>query len=137
MTNEEAINQELTELLNKWDSGGIIDTIEMGGLGPGYEQAIHITIFEMLRELVKAKPSRAAEDYTWEKLDPIIDKAMERLDNLGLSGAQWGAAKSVASAFYVKGYEESKKTFPEDRHIMVRNHFPNLSKEEPVKSNVG
>jgi hypothetical protein len=125
---DEEINKELETLLRRWDEGEIIHTVEMGGLGPGYEQCIHITVFEMLRDLLNDKPSRADEDFIWEKLDPTIEKASARLDKLGLSGAQWGAAKSVASRFYKVGYTEASKTIPEDRKMMVSNHYPQVPK---------
>lgn len=130
--NEQDINQELKTLLENWDKGELIHTIEMGGIGPGYEQAIQITIFEMLRQLLEAQPSRAEEDYTTENLDPIVEKANPAIEHLGLSGAQWFAARSVATTFYFKGYEEARKTFPEDRKLLVSNHFPQSQKPEEV-----
>ena len=37
------------ELVAAWDRGDLVPTIEMGGLGPGYEQAIQVLMIELLR----------------------------------------------------------------------------------------
>src|SRR5688572_10010547 len=38
--------------LERWDAGQTVFTIELGGLGPGYEQCIHIAAFEAIRAFV-------------------------------------------------------------------------------------
>lgn len=38
------------EQLRRWDSGDPIWTIEMGGMGPGYEQAIQVLAIEIVRD---------------------------------------------------------------------------------------
>jgi len=102
----------------------------MGGLGPGYEQCIHITCTEILRWLLeqtlnssnwedkdvwKADRERLQE---WSFNNPIIKK-------LGLSGAQFGAALNLATRFYMNG---PRKVLTDervkDRHIQVQKHFP-------------
>ena len=40
------------EALVQWDNGGTLWTVEMGGLGPGYEQAIQIGTIELCRLMV-------------------------------------------------------------------------------------
>ena len=39
----------LDEAIERWDSGRLLFSIELGGLGPGYEQAIQITGMELIR----------------------------------------------------------------------------------------
>ena len=37
------------DLLDTWDSGSTIWSVEMGGIGPGYEQAIQVLMVELCR----------------------------------------------------------------------------------------
>lgn len=128
------------ELLEKWDRGEVVHTIEMGGMGPGYEQALQITAFEMLRymltnpidweEVEKDKADeRPYELRYWKKYRDEMDKTLfaegSPVKDLGLSGAQYGAASSLASALARRG-PGSVMAEPQvaDRHIMVSNKFP-------------
>lgn len=124
---------DCSELLARWDRGDLVHTIEMGGMGPGYEQCIHITMFEALRYMI-ANPldmDRATTDeaYWREYLDALDKEACfsdsSPVAKLGLSGAQHGAAISLAAQFYRKG-PRGVMTDPEvkDRHIMVAKKFP-------------
>jgi hypothetical protein len=38
------------EALSRWDAGDIVWTVSMSGMGPGYEQAIHVLVFEIIRD---------------------------------------------------------------------------------------
>ena len=116
--------------LDRWDRGDTVWSIEMGGLGPGYEQCIHITAAEILRHLiVKQYDPRTWEDKSqWERDRDEIEKmgfANPVVKDLGLSGAQWGAAMNLAINFYRNGprgvlTDERVK----DRHIQVSKGFP-------------
>lgn len=116
--------------LDRWDSGKTVWSIEMGGLGPGYEQCIHITTAEILRHLIaKAYDWRKWEDTEeWKKVRDEIEAvghSNKTIKALGLSGAQWGAAMNLAAMFYRKGprgvlTDERVK----DRHIQVQRNFP-------------
>src|SRR5918994_1215735 len=47
--------------LAAWDAGVFVGSVEMGGIGPGYEQAIHVLVFELIRDLRAAPlPDEAA-----------------------------------------------------------------------------
>lgn len=116
--------------LSRWDAGKTVWTIEMGGMGPGYEQAIQITVAELLRHMVESSYDHklwSDEDKAKSDSD-AIDKAsheIEAIKILGLSGAQYGAAKQVASKLYMDGprgvmTQEAVK----DRHIQVSKNFP-------------
>lgn len=118
--------------LARWDRGDTCWSIEMGGLGPGYEQCIHITAAECLRWFIDNNCDAAA----WQKVDSIewkvdreaLQNAMfknEAVKELGLSGAQYGAAVSIASSLYISGpraimNDEAAK----DRKIQVQKFFP-------------
>lgn len=119
--------KDAAELLRRWDDGTAVFTIEMGGLGPGYEQVIHIAAFEMLRHLLATKPDSSlwADSDIWAKAREEIDATvMPVVDHLGMSGAQHGAAMSLATAFYMSGPEETLGQVSDDRHIQVSRTFP-------------
>lgn len=111
----------IEELLQRWDSGGVVFTIEMGGLGPGYEQCIHICVFTLLRE--RSKWENETED---NKLSVAMNQVLWNdadCKKIGLSGEQAGAAKNLAYRFLKDGYRETLEKFP-DRHIQVSKRFP-------------
>src|SRR3990167_269657 len=92
------------EALARWDAGQSVFTVEMGGLGPGYEQVIHIMAFEIIRELLsrevdwalcnRAHAGDEAAKREWRAFCDDVDKAvMPRITSLGSSGAQHGAAQ--------------------------------------------
>jgi hypothetical protein len=110
------------EALDKWDSGTSIFTVEMGGMGPGYEQAIHIGVFEVIRKLHNKK---LPDEKTHQKeLQKIFDDSIPR--GLGLSGAQAGAIKQVASKALILGWRKMMDSVPQDRKIQVSKNFPTL-----------
>lgn len=127
---KELYGEDAGEWLSRWDSGRIVWSIEMGGMGPGYEQAIQVTVAELLRIMLSQSfdSSKWAEKSAWEDDRSQIRKlAFENdvINELGLSGAQFGAALSLASKLYMDGpikvmsVDEIK-----DRHIQVSKNFP-------------
>ncbi len=107
----------LKEALQKWNNKESVWSVEMGGLGPGYEQCIQVMIFEMCKERI---------DYgvTKDNFDKVVEPVITRLDKQfgGFSGAQVGAAKSVAFKFLTRGYNESLNDEQiKDRKIQVEN----------------
>lgn len=129
----ERYGADAADWLSRWDAGKGVWSIEMGGLGPGYEQAIQITIAEVLRHLLATNYDHAtwSDPEKWQRDRKAIEEhsfANERIKSLGLSGAQWGAAMQVATALYIKGprtimNDEKVK----DRHIQVNRVFPGMS----------
>lgn len=119
--------------LARWDAGKTVWTIEMGGLGPGYEQCIHITAAEVLRYLIdkKVDPVTQYEGDAWKQLSDDINKALwslPKINDLGLSGAQAGAAKSLATMLYKDGPRKvMNDPRVKDRHIQVSREFPRVA----------
>lgn len=105
----ELYGKDAADLLARWDKGDSVFSVSMGGFGPGYEQALQIATFEILRQLLKGAKA---------------DDAMPMLEYLGLSGAQWGAAQSLAHAFHTEGPRKLLERFDDDRKIQVSAHFP-------------
>ena len=38
------------EAADKWSAGEIVQSVDIGGIGPGYEQAIQILLFEIMNK---------------------------------------------------------------------------------------
>jgi hypothetical protein len=106
------------EALTKWDAGEPVFTIEMGGLGPGYEQAIQILVWELVRDAEPVSEGMSLSDWG----EAAVTRANAGVG--GFSGAQVGAAKGVAARFLLRGYEESLAAAPADRRIMVSRTWP-------------
>lgn len=121
---------DTADWLKRWDDGGTVWSISMGGFGPSYEQCIQITAAEILRHMLERKyePQAWEDQAIWERDCKEIRAAgfaNARISILGLSGAQWGAAVGLAFQFYRRGpravmTDESVK----DRRILVRRTFP-------------
>ena len=127
----ELYGADATEWLRRWDEGRSVWSVEMGGLGPGYEQAIQITGVEVLRHMLQEK-----YDYTkWDEQQDVWQRdletvrkfgyANETIKKLGLSGAQWGAAVSLACCIYRRGPVDALTDQAiEDRKTQVSKNFP-------------
>lgn len=117
------------EMLVEWDAGRTVWTVEMGGLGPGYEQAIQILAMECLRELVRVdfkwpeKVDKRASDKCRAILEPVVSKVNE-WPGCGFSGAQVGAAMQIAAKFHRQGPVAALDSAPEDRRTMVCKTWP-------------
>lgn len=112
------------EALARWDSGGSIWSVEMGGIGPGYEQCIHIVCFELIRDLLdKELPG---EDNERELSDFIrkVGHDNKIISNLGLSGAQFGAGMGLAYRALKQGWRAMLDSAPKDRLLLVSKHWP-------------
>jgi hypothetical protein len=121
---------DAVEWLKRWDNGDSIWSIEMGGLGPGYEQCIQITCAEILRIMIDKcyKADTWEDSEAWgrdrEEMREIILKN-PIVNKLGLSGAQFGAAQNLAAMFYRQGpIKVMTDDRVKDRHIQVKRNFP-------------
>lgn len=133
MSDDESIQlygETASEWLKRWDNGEIVWTIEMGGLGPGYEQVIAILTAEILRFYLSKKLDFNEEttDEQWETIRKERDNALfsnPQIATLGCTGAQVGAAASVAGHLYRHGpCKVMKDERVKDRHIQVSKKFP-------------
>lgn len=118
------------EWLERWDAGSSVFTVEMGGLGPGYEQAIQVCVAEIIRDhLDKPLPEGKFGDwadatiYRIDAKDPVTGKF--KLG--GLSGSQAGAAKNLAYHYLKSGpaqvFHNIREQDP-DRLTQVSNFWP-------------
>lgn len=123
---------DAADWLSRWDAGKGVWSIEMGGLGPGYEQAIQITAAEIVRHLLVSQYDASvwADSEKWDADREAISAAVSPIvDPLGLSGAQWGAALSLATKLYRDG-PRAVLTNPAiaERKIQVSRDMPSLTK---------
>lgn len=111
------------DALAKWDAGEIVTTIERGGMGPGYEQCIHVLVFEIIRDYIgKDLPETGAK---WSEFG---QETLARLKHLRLSGAQVQVGRDLAYRYLKDGYratiDDYKVKFPKDDLICVSTHWP-------------
>jgi hypothetical protein len=102
--------------------GKIVHTIEMGWLGPGYEQAIQVTAFCIIEEIDPDELPALIEDGLWDRI-----KATKKYPD-GLSCAQFGAAANLAYRALKHGWQgmlDSAKAggVEDDRFIMVDRNW--------------
>jgi len=127
----ELYGADAADWLSRWDAGKSVWSIEMGGIGPGYEQAIQITAAEQLRWLLKTAPAHSdlMDRAKWPAIRDAMDTVLLDDDGpvkrLGLSGAQWGAAIGLSTKLYIDGPRNiMADDAVKDRHIQVSKNFP-------------
>lgn len=115
------------EWLRRWDKGESVWSLEMGGLGPGYEQCIQIACAEVVRDM-HDKPVPEDDDIEGRKAwtaqaDAALDRA-DKLPGMGMSGAQAGAARSLAFMLCKMGpagfFAHVRETYPERAKDMIQ-----------------
>lgn len=116
------------DAVKAWDRGETLWSIEMGGLGPGYEQAIQVAAIELCRDLHDKPLPTHGNIGNWG------DKTFSRIDAKvgGITGAMAGAAKQLAYQAIKTGWagrdERARKQFKkegrEDRMIQISNRWP-------------
>ena len=126
---DQLYGKDAADLLSRWDNGDTVWTLSMGGLGPGYEQAIQIMMFEMLRALLNLEPDE--DQFTPEKWPALRDRIegaiAETIEKIGPSGAQFGAALNLATGLYHRGPQAIRSEVSSDRHIQVSRAFPSAA----------
>lgn len=116
--------------LARWDAGQMVWSITMGGFGPSYEQAIQISVAEILRHLLE-KGYDAAQWETqsiWQRDRQLIEKvafANDRIQQMSLSGMQFSAALQLAIYLFRYGPKKMMSDASmESRQIQVCRYFP-------------
>lgn len=111
-----------------WDSGRGFTTVEMGGIGPGYEQTIQTLVVELVRDnLGKPLP-------TGTRFDGWGDDTIARIDAQlgGVTGAMYGAARNLAFRILRDGYQPTidavKREGKADRLIQVSSFWPKVTR---------
>lgn len=121
----DAAVDEAREQLSRWDAGDSVWLVSLGGIGPGYEQAIQVLLVEIVREAIGARPNTQGE---WELVTQrVVSHHNETLG--GLSGAQVGMAKNAAYLLLTRGWKSAVDVAHADRRILVSNHWPRANPE--------
>lgn len=102
------IPETVSEALNLWDAEDSVFSVDMGGLGPGYEMAIQGLAFELMRAIRDAAftewdNEEAMKHFEETVIEPVCLEC-DRKPWGGFSGAQVGAAKNLAACVCRKGY---------------------------------
>ena len=120
---------DAAEWLRRWDEGRSVWSIEMGGMGPGYEQAIQVVAAEVVRHLLDKKYD-LSDDAKWPEQREAIEhfglNDSETIKKLGgITGAMWGAGCNLALQIYRQGPTKvMTDARVRDRHIQVNRKFP-------------
>jgi hypothetical protein len=122
---------DAAEWLSRWDNNEIVWTVEMGGLGPGYEQVIQIASAEVLRIMIAENfdHQRWGDTEKWDKdrdrINELAHHKETKITDLGLSGAQWGAVLSLATQMYMRDpWVVFTDDRIKDRLVQVQKEFP-------------
>lgn len=125
---EQQYGIDAAEWLARWDRGDGIWTLEMGGLSAGYDQSINIMAAEMVRALLDLKPELVTGEAITAELKAAIDTAIGSAPSvLGLSGAQYHGALSVALGIYHLGPIQFVSQAPSDRRVQASKRWPSLT----------
>jgi len=116
-------------VIKKWKENYPVHSIEMGGIGPSYEQAIQILAWEIYSTWTGAD-SIIGGNYT-DEYTRFSDEVTNRLNKFyGFSMAQVGAARNLAAHFIQNGHAETLEKFDDDRKILVTRNFPTFKSEQ-------
>jgi hypothetical protein len=103
------------DLVKRWRAGEPVFSLELGGLGPGYEQAIQNTAFELVCKYYGEDLPVSQTD--WEEFGSELFKEP---DHSGHTGASAGAAKRWAYQILKFGYVEMMTKIHNDRENRER-----------------
>lgn len=104
--------------------GEIVDSFEVGGIGPGYEQAIQCAVVVLCHRCSHVRVAEGDTVYPSE-FDAALLDADRSLG--GLSGAQAAAAKWLAYRFMIEGHArfmDRVRAQDADRCILVSKSWP-------------
>lgn len=121
--------ESAADALAAWDRGEVLWSVEMGGLGPAYEQCIQILVFEMIRGALKRGRPASITDFGL-----VAASVASNLDSVyHFSGAQVAVARSLAWNFCNRGYRASMADPAVlDRMIQVTRKMPEAPPLEGV-----
>ena len=124
---QEFYGHDAKEWVARWDKGESIWSVSMGGIGPGYEQAIQVMAVEMVRAMLDLQidSSRWKEEGEWEADRSAIEARIKpTIESIGPSGAQFGAALNLAACMYKRGPSCLQDAEIKDKLIQVSNNWP-------------
>jgi hypothetical protein len=125
--------EEVEKMLSAWDSGDTVWSIELGGFGPGYEQAIQVAAIEFARATKDLEGLKNDDKESTALFTATCEQVVEKHDKAlgGLTGAQFGAARYLAWNWVVNGgparlIERAKEQGKCDQAILVSKAWPHI-----------
>lgn len=123
--NDESVWDNLTckDAVKYWDAKQTIPSVEMGGIGPSYEQCIQIGTIEVVRYWLDKLDKDISN---WKRFSEVTEKqVLHKInDNLGgLSGAQAGAIMNLSFKYLTDGWSKTLHD-NKDRMIMISKFWP-------------
>jgi hypothetical protein len=125
--------ETVDQLLEAWDSGDTIWSIEMGGMGPGYEQAIQIAAVEFARGCKDLTGIKNDDKESTDRFRKTCDEVLKKIDNDlgGITGAMYGAACYLAYNWCFTGGPDAlirryKEKGRDERIIQVSKSLPKI-----------
>lgn len=100
---------QIAAYVKMWDAGEIITFPQLGGIGPGYDQAICILIIELARRKVWKLP-----------LNVVLN--LDELAWIRMSGAQMGVALQFLAVAKTIGWDKATKAY--EQQILADRDFP-------------
>jgi hypothetical protein len=140
MNGRDLVAKDAREQLRRWDAGEPIWTVEMGGIGPGYEQAIQVLAIEIVRDNLDQPLPADGDEAAWREFGMAT---AERIDVIGpdgkyscggFSGAQLGAARNLAARWLRIGPAAVHAEVPSDRHIQASRFWPHAPVAESTST---
>ena len=121
--NFDHLPEKAIDALNLWDNNTIgLWSIEMGGIGPSYEQCIQFSTFELIRAFKGIAPKSNDEISINKRLNEELLQ-IDKKFNIGHSCATAGAAKWLAYKFMKNGYRKTLQEAPDNRLIQVDKKY--------------
>lgn len=112
--------KDIEDAVKRWDAGETVWSVEMGGMGPGYEQAIQVGMIELSRRLIGVELPKVDENWH-DFLDGHLREVLKEHD-LGLSRTQAGAIMNLTAKFASRGWNAVEGV--EDRMIQISKEWP-------------
>jgi len=114
----EKLQNGIVKWLDQYDSGIIVETASMGGMGDGYELAIQECAIETMRNLKHIELPESDEEFS-DLVKEASKQAADKLDGFhGFSGSQVGASRNLAAIFWRQTPEKALETLPDKERIL-------------------
>lgn len=120
------------EASDRFEKGENVFVVELGGFGPGYEHAIWIAMFKVIKSYHKEDMKKWVTRDGKSFVKNVDDKLMRILRNQDLTGAQFEVIKHTSYHLMRYGWREMMKKALEDRVIQVNKNFLRYDKNGNV-----
>lgn len=125
--NDDLYPQTAFDALAAWDRGESVFTVELGGIGPGYEMAIQMLAFELIRAHGEGRLALPPPETPMDGWGDEVVHIVNKWPLGGFSGAQVGAAKWLAYRTLREGWAPTlTEAHARDQTTLVSRHGWNI-----------